>query len=114
MQEVLWKDFCKRVKLTFPFRVEVFMEPADAGRTSTENGSRRWQMAVELFVLERTTREPITVKTRQPIGDWLNDEDAEQTLFELLEIAFKHEIYESVWINGKLARELHTTRLPND
>ena len=103
----LWTAFVARVKLTFPFRVDVMIEPCDADRTSVITGDRRFQMAVELHVLERSTREPITVKTRQPFGKWISDKDAEELLFDLLDIAFRHEIYESVWIDGKLRRELH-------
>ena len=111
--EEQWVDFCSRVKLTFPFRVDVFIEPADSNRTSTQNGDRRVQMAVELHVLERSTREPIKVKTRRPCGPF-NYEEAEELLFDLLDIAFKHEIYESVWIDGKLSRELHKVQVSDE
>jgi hypothetical protein len=86
----LWSAFAARVRLTFPF----------------PRGSDRAEVGVELHVLERDTREPITVHTRRP-APWTNDEDAIELVFDLLDVAMRHEIYESVWLDRALARELH-------
>jgi len=102
----LWQAFADRVKLTFPFKVDLIIEPADNNRTSTKDGDA--QMRVQLHVLERSTREPIQVSTRRPTGPWMGDAPAEELLFDLLDTALRHELYESVWIDGKLSRELHT------
>lgn len=102
----LWQAFAARVKLTFPFQVDLIIEPAENNRTSTANGNSA-QMRVQLHVLERSTRQPIQVSTRRPCGPWMGDAPAEELLFDLLDTALRHELYESVWIDGKLSRELH-------
>lgn len=94
-----WKLFAGRVTLTFPFRVDVQIGVYADGNPD---------MSVVLHVLDRDTREPITVRTRRPCPPWSGDEAAIELLFELLDIAFRHEIYESVRIDEKLARPLHT------
>lgn len=96
-QVALWSAFAARVKLTFPFRIDVIVRPHDD----------RASMGVELHVPERDTREPITVLTRRPCAPWTNDEDAIEMLFDLLEVALRHEAHESVRLDGKFARELH-------
>ncbi len=97
----LWQAFAARVTLTFPFRVDV---------TVVQDGDRV-QMGVELHVLDRETREPITVHTRRyvagPVIGWTNDEDAIAIIFELLEIALRHEMNESVRLGGELVRDTH-------
>lgn len=103
----LWSAFAERVTLSFPFRVDVVVSEADADRTSTQSGARLAQMAVVLHVLDRDTREPITVRTRRPVGEWKSDEEAVDVLFELLGIALTHETHESVRLDGKLVREVH-------
>ncbi len=102
----LWQAFAARVKLTFPFRIDVLIS---LDRRPPPHGDRV-QMGVELHVLERDTREPITVLTRQHVGDWTTDEDAIEVLFELLAIGLRHETDESVRVDGKLAREMHVAR----
>jgi hypothetical protein len=58
-------------------------------------------------VLERDTRDPITVHTRRP-APWTNEEEAVDLIFDLLDTALRHETHESVRVDGKLVRELHT------
>jgi hypothetical protein len=99
-QLALWSAFVERVKLTFPFRIDV---------TLGWDGDRL-QMGTELHVLERDTREPITVHTRRHCGAWTDDEAAIELLFDLLGIALTHETHESVRLDGKLVRELHVPR----
>ncbi len=95
-----WKAFAARVTLTFPFRIDVTVQ------LDTRHGNRV-QVGVELHVLERDTREPITVHTRRPVGAFVSDEEGIDFIFDLLEIALRHETYESVRLDGKLVRELH-------
>lgn len=109
----LWQAFAARVKLTFPFQVDIVIEPAHQDRHSTEYDPERVQMVAVLHVFERSTREPITVKTRRPCGPWMGDAPAEELLFDILDTALRHELYESVWIDDKLSRELHKT-IPKD
>lgn len=92
-----WKAFAARVTLTFPFRVDLEVEPCDDGRVS---------VAVQLHVPERDTREPITVRTRRH-ARWENEQDAVDVIKDLLETALKHEIHESVRVDGKLALDTH-------
>lgn len=99
-QIALWSAFAKRVELRFPFRVDVIIE-------ATERHSDRAQMRVRLHVRERDTREPITVDSRRPCALWTTDEAATDMLFDLLEVALRHETYESVWLDGKLVNEMH-------
>lgn len=96
-----WSEFTARVKLTFPFRVDILVRPGDGHHADQAS------VGVELHVLERNSREPITVYTRQHVGDFTNDSDALDVLFELIGTALVHETHESVWLDGKLARELH-------
>lgn len=95
----LWQAFAARVALTFPFRVDVTVR--------MRPDSDRVEVGVELHVLERDTREPITVHTRRPVGTWTSDEDGIDLVFDLLEVALRHETYESVRLDGRLVRELH-------
>lgn len=99
-QVALWQGFVARVTLTFPFEVELIVRPC-------RDDNVRAEMAVALHVLERDSREPITVSTRRPCAPWTDDRAAEEMVFDLLEIALRHEIHESVRIDGKLAREMH-------
>ena len=48
-----------------------------------------------LHVLDRETREPITVHTRRPCAPWSTDEAAIEMLFDLLAIALRHETHEA-------------------
>jgi hypothetical protein len=101
-QLALWSAFAARVTLTFPFRIDVLVRPC-----SRETHRDRVEMGVELHVLERDTREPITVLTRRPCAPWTNDQDALEMLFDLIDVALRHEAHESVRLDGKLAREMH-------
>lgn len=95
-----WSAFASRVTLTFPFRVDVIVRVG-------ERPPDRIEMGVDLHVLDRDTREPITVLTRRHVGDWTDDANATDLLFDLLETALKHEAQESVRIDGVLIRDLH-------
>lgn len=103
-QLALWQAFAARVTLTFPFRVDVLVsldcQPPPHGD--------RIRLGVELHVLDRETREPITTLTRRHCGAWTDDAAAVELLFDLLEIALRHETHESVRLDGALVRELHT------
>jgi hypothetical protein len=101
----LWQAFAKRIKLTLPFRVDVIVRPSDSK-------DDRVKMGVELHVPERDTREPITVLTQRHCAPWTNDEDAVEMLFDLLDIALRHEAHESVRLDGVLVRELHRHTTP--
>lgn len=96
----LWSAFAARLELRFPFRVDVIIEPA-------QHHPERAQMRVRLHVLERETREAITVDSRGPCRRWSDDGAATDLLFDLLETALRHETYESVRLDGKLVNELH-------
>lgn len=104
----LWRAFAARVTLTFPFRVDVLVSVT---RRPPPHGDRV-QMGVDLHVLDRDTRAPITVMTRRHCGDWTGDDDAVELLFDLLEVALRHETHESVRLDGKLVRELHKATAP--
>jgi hypothetical protein len=103
-QVALWSAFAARVRLTFPFRVDVLVRPYAGGGHHPDQA----EVGVELHVLDRDTREPITVYTRRPAAPWTSDEDALDMIFDLLDTALRHETYESVRLDDKLARELHT------
>lgn len=103
----LWSAFAARIELRFPFRVDVIIEAADEGRTSTQKDPGRAQMRIRLHVLERDTREPITVDSRRPCHRWSTDEAATDLLFDLLDVALRHETYESVRLDGRLVNEMH-------
>lgn len=103
-QVALWSAFAERVELRFPFRVDVIVEPCDRYGDKRDN---RAQIRVRLHVLERDTREPITVDSRRPCAPWTSDEAATEMLFDLLEVALRHETYESVRLDGKLVNEMH-------
>lgn len=96
----VWSAFAARVALTFPFRVDGLIRPC-------ERHADRVEMGVELHVLDRDTRESITVVSRRPCASWTTDKDATDMLFDLLEVALRHETYESVRLDGKLVNELH-------
>jgi hypothetical protein len=96
----LWQAFAARIKLTLPFRVDVIV------RSSDRKGDRV-MMGVELHVPERDTREPITVLTQRHCAPWTTDDAAIEMLFDLLDIALRHEAHESVRLDGALVRELH-------
>jgi hypothetical protein len=100
-----WKAFADRVTLTFPFRVDVLVRQDEA--------PREWRtlVGVELHVLDRDTREPITVLTRRHVGPFVSDEEGVDLIFELLEIALRHEMSESVWLDGKLLRDQHARKV---
>lgn len=102
-QLALWSAFAARVTLTFSFRVDILVS---IDRRPPPHGDRV-QMGIELHVPERDTREPITVRTRRHCGEWTSDDLAIELLVDLLRIALHHEIYESVRLDGVLARELH-------
>lgn len=99
----VWTTFASRVTLTFPFRVDVTVG-IDSRPPPHDD---RVQIGVELHVLDRDTREPIKVHTRRHVGAFTSDEDGIELIFELLEIALRHETYESVRLDGTLARQLH-------
>lgn len=99
-QLAAWKAFAARVTLSFPFRVDVLLE-IDRPQSDCI------QMGVELHVLERDTREPITVRSRQHCGSWTDEERALDLLFDLLKTALTHEMNESVRLDGKLVRDQH-------
>jgi hypothetical protein len=109
-QVALWSAFAARIELRFPFRVDVLVAECEHGRHSCSPGCDRARMSVRLHVLDRDTREPITVLTRRPCAPWTSDEDAVSMLLDLLEIALKHETLESVWIDGRLTLDLHAER----
>lgn len=106
-QVALWSAFAARIELRFPFRVDVLIEECQHGRHSCAPGCDRARMSIRLHVLERDTREPITVDSGRPCPPWTNDEAATDMLFDLLEVALRHETYESVRLDGKLVNELH-------
>jgi hypothetical protein len=105
-QVALWSAFAGRIELRFPFRVDVIVMPAAADRTSGKSADRA-QMKVRLHVLDRDTREPITVDSGRPCAMWTNDEDATDMLFDLLDVALRHEARESVRLDGKLVGDPH-------
>lgn len=104
----LWSAFVARVQINLPFRVGITLAKDEDGE--------RVRMGVELHVLDRDTREPIKVHTRQhvagPAIGWTNDEDAIGVVFGLLDIALKHEINEAVRLDGKLVRDTHAPVSP--
>lgn len=102
----LWSAFARRVTLSFPFQVDILVSPHNMPEMRSFSFGRA-MMGVQLHVLDRDTREPITVLTRRPCAAWTSDEDAANMLFDLLEIALRHETFESVRIDGKLVRDLH-------
>ncbi len=102
-QIALWSAFAARIELRFPFRAELAVTAASRHHTDQA------QMTVRLHVLERDTREPITVDTRRACNQWTNDEDAIEMVFDLLDIALRHELHESVRFDGHLVRGLHIT-----
>jgi hypothetical protein len=97
----LWATFAQRVSLTFPFQVDVLVSESDRDRV---------KMGVQLHVLDRDTREPITVLTQRHCAAWTNDADAIEMLRDLLEIALKHETNESLRLDGKLVNDVHSMR----
>ena len=101
-QVALWSAFSARVELRFPFRIDVQVAPC-----SRETHPDQAEMGVELHVLDRDTREPITVKSRRPCAPWSDDDVALDMLFDLIGVALTHETYESVRLDGQLARGLH-------
>lgn len=109
-QVALWSAFVARVELRFPFRIDVIAEPCD--RYSDDRNDGRAQLRVRLHVLDRDTREPITVDSRRPCAPWTDDKAAADMLFDLLEVALRHETYESVRLDGVLVNEVHA-RLDN-
>jgi hypothetical protein len=97
-----WQTFAARVSLTFAFRIDITV------RIDVQSGHRdRVQVGVELHVPERDTREPITVHTRRHVGAFTTDEDGTELIFDLLEIALRHEMNESVRLDGRLVRDTH-------
>lgn len=103
-----WRAFAARVTLTFPFRVDVLVEidsrpPPHGDRVS---------VGVELHVLDRDTREPITVRTRSHVGPLLSDDAGIGFIFDLLATALRHETYESVRLDGNLQRDQHARPVP--
>lgn len=100
----LWQAFAARIELRYPFLVDLIIEPCD--RYGDDRDSRA-QMRVRLHVLERDTREPITVDSRRPCAPWTTDQAALEMLFDLLEVALRHETYESVRIDGRIALDTH-------
>lgn len=114
MSEVaLWSAFAARIELRFPFRVDVIVAECEHGRHSCKMpGCDRARMSVRLHVLDRDTREPITVDSGRPCAPWTDDKAATEMLFDLIEVALRHETYESVRLDGKLVNELHTGAKP--
>jgi len=102
-----WQAFASRVTLTFPFRVDVVVS-----QRASRVGPDRTHMRVVLHVLERDTREPITVDSGRPCATWTSDGDAVEMLFDLLDVALRHEAHESVRLDGALVRELHKRTVP--
>ncbi len=92
-----WHAFAARISLTFAFRIDV---------TVALDGNRV-QVGVELHVPERDSREPITVHTRRHVGPFTTDEDGTELIFDLLEVALRHEMNESVRLDGRLVRDTH-------
>jgi len=103
----LWSAFAARVDLRFPFLVNVVITECQHQRHSCDPSCDRARMVIRLHVLERDTREPITVDSGRPCAPWTNDQAAMEMLFDLLEVALRHETYESVRIDGKLVNEMH-------
>lgn len=101
-QVSLWSAFGARVALTFPFRVDVIVRACERA-----NHPGQAEMGVELHVPDRDTREPITVLTRRPCAPWTDDSAAIEMLFDLLEVALRHETNESVRLDGMLVRDTH-------
>lgn len=99
----LWTLFASRVWLNFPFQIDLIVRPCKAGSETDV----RAELGVNLHVLDRETREPITVHTRRPCAPWSTDEAAIEMLFDLLAIALRHEMHEAIRIDGKLVRDLH-------
>lgn len=97
-----WQLFAKRVTFTFPFQVDVIIS---MDSKPPPHGDRVL-VGVQLHVLDRDTRQPITVLTSRH-ALWTNEEEAVELMFDLLDIALKHEAHESVRIDGKLARPVH-------
>lgn len=106
-QVALWSAFAARIELRFPFRVDVLVAECEHGRHSCAADCDRARMSVRLHVLDRDTREPITVDSGRPCAPWTNDEAATDMLFDLLDVALRHETYESVRLDGKLVNEMH-------
>lgn len=96
-----WQSFAARVALTFAFRIDITV------RIDSQPKGGRVQVGVELHVPERDTREPITVHTRRHVGAFTTDEDGTELIFDLLEIALRHEMNESVRLDGQLVRDTH-------
>lgn len=99
-----WRAFAARVTLTFPFQVDLLVT---LDSRPPPHGDRI-KVGVQLHVLDRDTREPITVLTGRHVGPFVSDDDGIELVFDLLEIALRHETHESVRLDGRLARELHT------
>lgn len=97
-----WQAFAARVSLTFAFRIDITVvidvSPGHIDRV---------QVGVELHVPDRDTREPITVHTRRHVGAFTTDNDGTELIFDLLEIALRHEMNESVRLDGQLVRDTH-------
>ena len=106
-QVVLWSAFAARVELRFPFRVDVIIAECPHQRHSCEPSCDRAHMRVRLHVLDRDTRAPITVDSGRPCAPWTDDKAATEMLLDLLEVALRHETYESVRLDGRLVHEMH-------
>lgn len=106
-QVSLWSAFAARIELRFPFRVEVLVEECQHQRHSCAPQCDRARMAVRLHVLDRDTREPITVDSGRPCPPWTDDKAATEMLFDLLEVALRHEAYEAVRLDGNIANDPH-------
>lgn len=96
-----WQAFAARVTLSLPFRVDVLVKQDEA--------PREWRtlVGVELHVPDRDSREPITVLTRRHVGPFVSDEEGINLIFELLEIALRHETSEAMRLDGRLVRDQH-------
>ncbi len=103
----LWAAFAARVELRFPFRVDVIIAACEHGRYSCAPSCDRARTLIRLHVLDRDTRAPITVDSGRPCAPWTDDAAATDMLFDLLEVALRHETYESVRLDGRLVNEMH-------
>lgn len=96
-----WRAFIDRVRITLAFQVDLVVEPAP------ENHPNQAQLSVVLHVPERDTREIITVRTRRPCPRWTSDAAGIEMVFDLLDTALRHEMHESVRLDGKIVVDPH-------
>ncbi len=106
-QVLIWREFAKRIELRFPFPIDL-----EVAIDRESRNQPRVMLAVVLHVLERDTREPITVRTRRPCDPWNGTADAVELVRDLLKTGLHHEIDESVRLDGHLERDVHGPQDP--